>query len=363
MASIYSKRDIIYVSWYDSITGKRLNKSTRLKATKENFRVAKSIANELQAGLQNERDVYKELGIQKKTIRAAFEHFLKNNSDKHPKTIKDYHRFFKFFKTYFDENKICTIITKLEIESWIIEIKKLKLQKNSIFDIFKQANHFLNFLFEYSYVPMFKINKDVKPKREIKEKIVLSDDDIIKIFENLQSKNSNFQTLIYLAGYTGLRSSDLLTIEVKGVDLKNRELKYYSPKRKKFRQVAFHEELLPILTKRIEEVKSGKLLDYNNIENLGRAVTRFFADISLSGNGYSARTFRKTFITLARRHRMDASIVAELVGHEHNNTADRFYNRISLEQMKEELRKFPPIKKDKDKENDERLSKDSLSCL
>ena len=313
--------------------------------------------------MQNNRDVYKELGIQKKTIAAAFEHFLKNNSDKHPKTIKDYHRFYKFFKTYFDENEVCTVITKLEMESWIIEIKKLPMQKNSIFDIFKQANHFLNFLFEYSYIPMFKINRDVKPKREIKEKIVLSDEDVIKIFENLQSKNNNFRTLIDLAFYTGLRSSDLLTIEVKDIDLKNRELKYYSPKRKKFRQVSFHEELLPVFSKRIEEVKSGKLLAYKNIENLGRAVTRYFNDISISGKGYSARTFRKTFITIARRHGMDASIVAELVGHELDSTADRFYNRISLEQMKEELRKFPPIIIENLEQKNERLSQDSLSCL
>ena len=349
MASIYSKRDIIYVSWYDSITGKRFNKSTRLKATKENFRVAKSIANELQAGLQNEHDVYKELGIQKKTIAAAFEHFLKNNSDKHPKTIKDYHRFYKFFKTYFDENEVCTVITKLEMESWIIDIKKLPMQKNSIFDIWKQGNHFLNFLFEYSYIPMFRINKDIKPRSEIKEKIVFSDDDIIKIFDGLTTKNNNFKTLIYLAFYTGLRSSDMLSIKVSDIDLARRELKYYSPKRKVYRQVAFHEDLLPVLSARMNEINVGNLLDYNTVETLARACNSYFVKLKIIDKGYSARTFRKTFITIARRCRMDGSIVAELVGHAHSSTADRFYNRIDTELMIEELRKFrrPEIDNDK----------------
>ena len=44
---------------------------------------------------------------------------------------------------------------------------------------------------------------------------------------------------------------------------------------------------------------------------------------------------------------MDASIVKELVGHEHTNTTDRYYNNISLERMKEELNKFrmPEVEK------------------
>jgi integrase len=37
---------------------------------------------------------------------------------------------------------------------------------------------------------------------------------------------------------------------------------------------------------------------------------------------------------------MDASVVKELVGHEHTNTTDKYYNHISLERMKEELSKF-----------------------
>lgn len=343
MASIYNKGNIIYISWYDPIKGIRLNRSTRLKATKENFKTAKNLAKQLQENLQNEKDAYKELGIKRTTIRSAFEHFLRNNSDKHPKTIKDYYRFFNYFKQYFNENEVCTVITKLSLEEWITEIKKLPMQKNSIFDIYKQSNHFLNFLFEYSYLPMFKVNRDIKPKREIKDKIVFSDEDILKIFNGLNEKNINFRTLIYLAFYSGLRSSDMLTIEVKGIDLKNRVMRYYSPKRKIFRQVAFHEELVDILKIRIDSVKQGKLLEYNNIENLGKACNRFFEQIGINNKGYTARTFRKTFITLARRHGIDASVVAELVGHEHTSTADRFYNQISLDQMKEELRKFPAI--------------------
>ncbi len=37
---------------------------------------------------------------------------------------------------------------------------------------------------------------------------------------------------------------------------------------------------------------------------------------------------------------MDASVVRELVGHEHGNTADKYYNQITVNKMKEELKKF-----------------------
>ncbi len=46
---------------------------------------------------------------------------------------------------------------------------------------------------------------------------------------------------------------------------------------------------------------------------------------------------------------MDASIVRELVGHEHSNTTDKYYNQISIERMKVELERFemPKIKDDR----------------
>lgn len=63
--------------------------------------------------------------------------------------------------------------------------------------------------------------------------------------------------------------------------------------------------------------------------------------LGLDGAEYTARTFRKTFITLCRsRYDMDESIVKELVGHEHGNTTDKYYNKISMNRMREELIKF-----------------------
>jgi len=340
MPSIYKKGNKLYISWYDSVAGKRINRSTKLSDTEANRKKVEAYAQKLEVKLKNDADSFKRLGIKRISVKEAFDHFLRNNSEKHPKTIKDYHRFYKKFTEYFNENDAATSIDKLSVEAWLLEVKKLPLQKNSIFGYFKQCRHFLNFLFEYNYTQMFKINRDVRPKAEIKEKIIFSNEDLKKIFDGLKNKNANFKILIYTLFYTGLRSSDVLSIKIEDIDISKRELHYYSPKRKKHRVVGFHKDLISLFDDFIKAHQVGNLLDYSSTENLGKAVHRYLVDLGLANKKYSARTFRKTFITLCREFGMDASIVSELVGHEHMSTADRFYNKISTVIMNKELEKF-----------------------
>jgi integrase len=324
-----------------------MSRSTRLTATQANERKATLFAKKLQLELDRKRFEFQGIGICKISIGEAFEHFLQNNKHKHPDTIRDYRRFYKLFTKTFNEDEVCTNITKLNVEKWLINIKELPLSQNSIHGYGKQCNHFLNFLFEYNYTAMFKINRAVKTRPEIKEKVVFKEEHISFIFENLEEKNSNFKTAIQLLFYTGLRSSDILTLTVENIDVHECIMSYYSPKRKKHRTVPFHKCLVPVLSSRISEIKSGRLLEYNSVENLGRAITRYFERIGIGGHSYTARTFRKTFITLCRnKFEMDATIVKELVGHEHGNTTDRYYNQVSLETIRKELTKFEyPIKK------------------
>lgn len=341
MAIVRQKGDILYIQWYDPLTKKTQSKSTKLVANTKNKKEAKKIAELFQVELTKKSEEMKEIGIQRISIKDAFEHLLRNNQNKHPKTIRDYKRFYNKFTEHFDENLPCTVLTKLGVEEWLNEIKKLPLAQNTIHGYGKQLNHFLNFLFEYSYVPMFKINKEVKTKAEVKEKIILTDSHIDLIFENLVKKTNNFRTLIYLLFYTGLRPTDILSITCDRVDLENRILRYYSKKIKQYREIAFHKDLVKILEARIEEVGEGKLIIYKSEDQVGAAINKFMKQINLHGNRYSARTFRKTFITLCRsRYNIDASLVRELVGHSHGNTTDRYYNKITIKQLKKGIKKF-----------------------
>jgi integrase len=188
---------------------------------------------------------------------------------------------------------------------------------------------------------MFKINRDIKTKPEVKDKIVFTDVHIKKIRKNLLHLNLNQRTTVMLLLFTGLRPSDILSFTGEKIDLKKRMIKYFSSKTRKNRQIYFHKELIPILRQRIDAVGNGKLLNYKNVANISRAIARFFKFLKLTGKGYSARTFRKTFITLCRnRFGIEDAIVREIVGHSQGNVPDKFYNQIDDKSIKKALDKI-----------------------
>jgi integrase len=341
MAIVRNVDNILYLQWYDAIAKKIVTKSTGMTSNETNYKKAEAIAKKMQVELTSNRKKLRRIGIQKITIAKAFEHFLSNNSSKHLKTVQEYKWFRSKFYEYFDKDLSCISITKLSVENFLRDIKKMSCSKNTIHSYGKQLNHFVNFLFEYNYTPMFKINREVKTRPEIKEKIIFTDEHITAIFKGLKRKNENFRTAVYILFYTGLRSSDVLTISSENIDIKKKTISYYSPKRKRYREIVFHKDLVSVLKTRLKKMSRGRILLYNSTENIGKAVHRYFEDLEIDGYKYSARTFRKTFITLCRsRYNMDASVVRELVGHEHTNTTDRYYNQISIDRMSEELKKF-----------------------
>lgn len=340
MASVYTKGNKIYISWYDPFVGKNKNKSTKLNNSKTNLKKAKLIANELQKQIDEKYRAFNQIGIIKNSIGYAMEHFLKVNSDKKLKTIQGYKNFFSKFNVKFPEYESCLIIDKLSCEEWLLSLRNSKYQQNTLHGFTKVLKKFLNFLFEYNYIPVFRLNRDVTFKPEIKDIIVFNEDDLKTLIEALNYKNDNFNTAFYLLLYTGLRPSDIYNIKVEDIDLKRGTIKYYSEKTKEFFEIPFHPELKPILEQRIEQVKSGKILEYETISNLGKAFRRFLAKLKLQNKGYTLRTFRKTFITLAHQGGMDLATVSKLAGHKKITTTELYYNKLSLSKQVTELKKL-----------------------
>lgn len=238
------------------------------------------------------------------------------------------------------------ILTKLKIEEWLTEIRTLPFQKNTLHSYCKVLKKFLGFLFEYNYVPVFKINKDLLIRSEVKQIVTFSNMDIIKFFEGLDKKNNNFNTAIYFMFYTGLRPSDIYNIKVEDVNFETNSLQYYSEKSKEYFTVPLHNELLPILERRCKELSTGNIVNYETINNIGKAFRRYLSQIKLTGRGYNLRTFRKTFITLAHNSGMDLATVSKLVGHKQITTTAKFYNKLSLNKQASELNKLILIKRE-----------------
>ena len=70
-------------------------------------------------------------------------------------------------------------------------------------------------------------------------------------------------------------------------------VKYYSQKRKEFREIPFHNDLVPILNSRIEKIKEGSLFGYADYNYLGKAVTRYFEKIGLSEKNVQLKHLEK----------------------------------------------------------------------
>jgi len=343
MASVYSKGKILYISWFDWSLSKTKNRSTKMIDSPANRKAVEKMAKELQTELNKQKDQFAKSSLVKgATLKSAFEHFKRLNSTKDWKTIKDYNRFFNLFKQTFDEDSPCSTINKLSSEDWIILIRKMDKAQNTIFGYFKQFRHFYNFLFEYNYIPMFKLNKDVTPKAEVKDIVVFSSEDVQKIFDGLKDKNLNFKTMIYLAYYSGLRSSDLLSLSIDKINLEEESFNYYAKKIKKWRSVPFHKSLMPVLKELIKEREGGALLDYSRVDNMSRAFSRYLVKLGISNKGYSMRTFRKTFITNASMS-MDLATVSKLVGHSQINTTAKYYTKVDNKRQKNQLDKLEEI--------------------
>jgi integrase len=342
MASIYKPKDkkYWYISFVDPDSGKVRNRSTGLEATKKNLKKAQEIVNEIEEVIKNQKDLYTNNNIKRASIADAFKRFLNLNSDKHEKTIGDYERFLKLFSQSYDISLPCTVLDKLSAEEWIIKIKSLDKAKNTIYNYFKVFNKFLNFLFEYSYVPVFKINKNLKPKPEIKEIVVFKKEHIKKIMKGLEKKNSNFRTIMLLMIYTGLRPSDILKAKVEDIDIEDMMLKYYSTKSKRYLRVPLHDDLEESLLKRIDEVRTGRIFNYSTIGEIGKAFRRFLDDLELKGKGYNLRTFRKHFATLAYESDVSLMSAAKLLGHKNISTTMKYYTNANQKKLSKDVNKL-----------------------
>ena len=344
MASIYKPKDKDnwYIGYIDPDTGKPRNKSTGLKATQSNKKQALDVKKKFEELLDKRVKELQRFNIERNTIAQAYAHFIVLNSDNAKNTQYDYTAMYSKLQEMFDVNDPCMVINKLSAEGWIMMIKKKEKQPNTIFNWYKTFNKFLNFLFEYQYVPMFMINKRIKPKQEVKTIKVFDKDDFKKIIDGLEEnkKNTNFTTMIYLLAYTGLRPSDIIEIKKKDINLKEMLLSYYSSKISKEFIVPIRAELKPILEQRIKEIDEERIFNYATVREMGKAFSRYQDTLKIKEKKYNLRTFRKSFATTAFESGVDIVSTSSLLGHSSIRTTKKYYTHVARKMLSKDLKKI-----------------------
>jgi integrase/recombinase XerD len=287
---------------------------------------------------------FRELVYQEGDIKYAFEHFCRINSGKSESTKSSYDMFFSYLTKNFKQDSPCLLINKKSSEDFLLWLNEQdSIGKNTKYSIQKNFLKFLRFLFEYEYVPqVFIINKDVKVKAKVFEPHIFTDADRQKMLSSLdaEEKNGNFQIMIMMLMYTGLRPSDIINITTDQVDLEKMEMKFYSSKTNKWFIRPLHSSLKQILESRINEVNSGRLFNYTEVKNMGLAFRRYLKKIQLSGKGYNLRTFRKDFISRSQEAGISINVTSLLVGHASIKTTMTYYTKLSTKHLKDELVKL-----------------------
>lgn len=337
---IYSNEGLWYIRYKDPVSGKWKAKSTGLKASADNLPAAEKIRDKFISDLEE----LLELDYTEGSIQDAFNGFKSKNSNKSKSTIDSYDYFYGFLQEKFNVKNSCLVITKKSAEDFFLYINKLEgYSQNTKFGIVKNFSKFLKFLFEYNYIPkQFAINSDVKTRMPKGDPKIFSDADRKKILNSLgkQEKNNNFKLMVNMLMYTGLRPSDIIDITVDQVDLKKMLIKFRSSKVDKWYYRPIHPKLKTILRQRIKEVKSGRLFDYAEVKNMGKAFSRYLADIELDHKDYDLRTFRKDFISRCQEAGVQISAASMLAGHSKITTTMEYYTTLSPEYLRKELDKL-----------------------
>ena len=337
---LYKKKGYWFIRYKDPYSKSWKGISTGLKDLDKNYNEARLYRDEFLTKLkENER-----LDFREGSIEEAFARMKELNSNKSQSTIKTYDYFFDYLKLYLDVKQSCIVLNKLNSEGFLSWLSKFdELEQNTKFGIQKNFIKFLNFLFEYEYIPkIFRLNKDVKVKAVVKEPIIFSDKDRKIIISELvkQKKNDNFQLMIYLLMYSGLRPSDIINVTVHQIDLDKMEIRFYSPKTGNWYIRPIHDYIKSILESRIKDKKTGRLFDYSEVKNMGKAFRRYLEDIELNGKNYNLRTFRKDFISRSQEAGVPINVTSSLVGHSSIKTTMTYYTKLSSKHLKKELKKL-----------------------
>ena len=282
--------------------------------------------------------------------------YLENEKRYSTNTIISCQRDLDNYYSYITLKKINYItINKDQIREYLKYLDELKLSKNSISRTLSTLRHFYSYLITQNKIKInnFKLIKN--PKKEKKLPNFLQPNEIQTIFESLsvetplEIRNRLIVELLYA---TGLRVSELTSINLNDIDINDKEIKI-TGKGNKDRIVFFGEYALKYLKLYLEESrpilatkkspnilflnKNGGSLSSRSVENI---VNKVVEEAALK-HKISPHVLRHTFATDMLNNGADLKSVQELLGHSSLSTT-QIYTHITNERLRSVyLKSFP----------------------
>lgn len=266
----------------------------------------------------------------------------------------DLHQFNRFLKDSLSVDEIATADYGM-VRSWIVSLVESGIEPASINRKIACLRSFFKFLLAQEVIhrdPMAKINV-LKTKKRLPG--FVKEDDMVKLLDN-QNFEENFEgqrnRLILEMFYgTGMRLSELIALNEKSIDLKNRVIKVLG-KRNKERMIPFSRGLVSIIENylviRNREVgmkEHGKLFVRANGEPcypmLVQKIVKQFLSRFPSVEKRSPHVLRHTYATHLLNKGAELNAVKDLLGHA-SLAATQVYTHNSIEKLKKTFEQAHP---------------------
>lgn len=200
-----------------------------------------------------------------------------------------------------------------------------------------------------NYARAFELDKETKIKqvREKRKNTIFSNEEIDLLWKNVDK--IAFVDMVLCGIYSGWRPQELAILKIKDIDLEL-QVMYGGMKTDagKDRCVPIHPLIQPLIEKRYAEAKElGSNYLFNDINGQqGIYMTydkyrgRFNKVVERLQMDHHPHETRHTFITKAKRVRMEEYILKRIVGHAINDNTEKTYTHREIEELKAEMRKI-----------------------
>ena len=259
---------------------------------------------------------------------------------------KDLQFFQQFLEKDFDNTPLEEVSYTL-IRSWVVAMVESDMSNTSVNRKMASLKAFYKFLLKTKQIEINPLSKHSALKTQKKLQIPFSEEEVDKVLNQIQYKEGfegvRDKLIIDLFYTTGIRRSELISLQISNTDLVNRTVKVIG-KRNKERIIP----LLPVIAQNIKVYLSERkqlplIIDQDNLILLSngnkgnetfvyRLINDYFSNVSEKVKK-SPHILRHTFATHMLNHGSDLNSIKELLGHS-SLASTQVYTNSSLAELK-----------------------------
>lgn len=238
-------------------------------------------------------------------------------------TQKNYKSQVWCFLNHFKNEVEPKAIDNEKIKIWLLETQTINTRKHRLCA--------LNSFYKITVGMPSKIARIPYPKSEKKLPIVLSQDEVQRMFDVCE--NLKHKVILALLYSCGLRVSELLNLQWNNIDRSRMIINIIAGKGKKDRQVMLSEALIPLLEKYWNQYKSfpfvlsGQFSEQYSAKSVGNVIKQLAEKANINKRVYT-HLMRHNCFTHMVENGIDINLIQRLAGHNNVKTT-MIYTHIS----------------------------------